>query len=134
AAESYDEIGTFLDIILPRQMVPVHVAITLRSERIGDCSEWPALTHALNASQFLIPRLTTAEIREAIEAPLKVMGGKIEKALVDKIIDDVGKEDRLPLMQHALMRLWTLADERTRGAAAELRLEDYQRLGGGTRP
>ena len=132
-----DEISTFFEILLSgtrHASARIHVAVVLRSESLGECAEWPALVEAINDGQFLIPRLTAEELRSAIEQPLAVRGGGIDPRLVGRILENMTeKDDRLPLMQHALMPLWTMARERESAAAPQLRLEDYDRFGGGTR-
>jgi hypothetical protein len=132
-----DEIIAFFDILLSaarHASARIHVAVAFRSESLGECAEWPALVEAINDGQFLIPRLTAEELRSAIERPLAVRGGGIEPRLVGRILEDITeKDDRLPLMQHALMRLWAIGRARESAAAPQLRLEDYDRFGGSTR-
>ena len=52
--------------------VPVYVVITMRSDFIGDCMEYPGLPEAINQGQYLIPRMTREELRHAIEGPTAV--------------------------------------------------------------
>lgn len=87
--------------------VPIYVALTMRSDFVGDCSQYPNLTNAINRSQFLIPQMTRNEKKAAIEGPIQVMGADIDDRLVQQILNDVGDNaDQLPIMQHALMRTW----------------------------
>jgi WD40 repeat protein len=87
--------------------VPIYVALTMRSDFVGDCSQYPNLTNAINNSQFLIPQMTRNEKKAAIEGPIQVMGASIDDRLVQQILNDVGDNaDQLPIMQHALMRTW----------------------------
>ena len=94
------------------------------------------LPEALNGSQFLTPRLTREQRRAAIEGPAKVFGGVVEPALVGRLLNDMGPEpDQLPLMQHALMRLWDIAERRAAsagppGGEAILTIGDYMAIGG----
>ena len=53
---------------------PIYVVVTMRSEFLGRCSEFTGLAEAFNRSQYLVPRLTRDERREAIERPLKLFG------------------------------------------------------------
>ena len=79
----------------------------MRSDFIGDCSQFPELTHIINKSHYLIPQMTRDQQRLAIEGPVAVGGGKITKRLVQQVLNDVGNNpDQLPVMQHALMRTW----------------------------
>ena len=117
---------------------PVYVAITMRSDFLGDCSQFPGLPEALNNGQFLVPRLTTKEIQSTIEGPARLFGVEVESRLVTRILNDFGSDsDQLPLLQHALKRTWDLASpssdvaetRRLPGAAAKplnmLHLSDY---------
>ncbi|MGH8551147.1 MAG: NACHT and WD repeat domain-containing protein [Methylococcales bacterium] len=109
---------------------PIYVVITMRSDFLGDCALFPSLPEALNDSQFLTPRLTREQRSLAITGPARVFGGEVEPALVNRLLNDMGADpDQLPVLQHALMRLWTVCAER--GAnPIRLGLHDYEPLGG----
>jgi WD40 repeat protein/tetratricopeptide (TPR) repeat protein len=86
---------------------PIYVTITMRSDYLGDCSEIPGLAEAVNDGEYLIPRLLRDQKRDAIEKPVGVGGAKISPMLVQRLLNDVGDDpDQLPVMQHALMRMW----------------------------
>lgn len=86
---------------------PIYVTITMRSDYLGDCSEIPGLAEAVNEGEYLIPRLMRDQKRDAIEKPIGVGGAKISPMLVQKLLNDVGDDpDQLPVLQHALMRMW----------------------------
>ena len=119
--------------------VPIYVVLTMRSDYLGDCNLFAGLPEALNDSQFLTPRLTRDQRREAIEAPALVFEGRVEPALVNRLLNDMDAgPDQLPLMQHALMRLWTragraaapLSDGAPRQREVMLTLADYEAIGG----
>ena len=136
-----DEADAFVALLLAtaeQKRVPVYLILTMRSDYLGDCALFTGLPEALNDSQFLTPRLTREQRRRAIEGPSKVLGGRVEPALVGRLLNDMGAEpDQLPLMQHALMRLGSQAEDRVRsdGGAVQdagevlLRLEDYEEIG-----
>ncbi|MCX6351845.1 MAG: hypothetical protein NTX03_08275 [Bacteroidetes bacterium] len=87
--------------------VPIFIVITLRADFLGDCTRFEGLPEAINNGQYLIPRLSAAEKRETITAPVKFAEGKISPMLVQRLLDDVGNNpDQLPILQHALMRTW----------------------------
>ncbi len=89
---------------------PVYVILTMRSEFMGDCDAFFGLPEAISASQFLTPRLTRDQSAEAIEGPLDQFHGEIAPEVVNQIVNEVGSDpDQLPLMQHALLRMWQLA-------------------------
>ena len=85
----------------------IYVALTMRSDFLGDCSQFWDLPEAINESQYLIPRLTRDQLREVITGPVALGGGEIMLRLVNQLLNDVGKDqDQLPILQHALMRTW----------------------------
>ena len=108
-----EEADTFVALLLAatkQREQPVYVVITMRSDFIGDCARFTGLAEAVNEAQFLTPRLTREQSREAIEGPARVFGGEVEPALVNRLLNDMGTDpDQLPLMQHVLMRMWTRA-------------------------
>ncbi len=62
---------------------------------------------------------------EAIEKPAKLMGAAIAPRLMERLLNDAGDDpDRLPVLQHALMRTW----EEARGASP-IDLEHYDLAG-----
>jgi hypothetical protein len=110
-----DEADAFVALLLAtaaQHDVPVYVVVTMRSDFLGDCAVFHGLPEAINAGQFLTPRLTREQRREAIVGPAMVFGGQVEPALVNRLLNDTGEElDQLPLLQHVLMRMWTRAYE-----------------------
>jgi hypothetical protein len=114
-----------------QSQVPVFVVITMRSDYLGDCAVFEGLPEVLNDSQFLTPRLSREQRREAIEGPAGVFGGEVEPALVGRLLNDMGPDpDQLPLMQHVLRRLWEMAESTSGDGKVCLRLKDYLRVGG----
>lgn len=108
---------------------PVHVVLTMRSDFLGDCEVFFGLPEAINDAQFLTPRMTRDQIHEAIVKPARRDQMTVEPALVNQILNDVGTDpDQLPLMQHALLRLWITA--KMQDGSEGLRLHDYREIGG----
>ncbi len=107
---SRDEAVAFAKLLLgaaSQSSVPVYVVLTMRSDFIGDCMEYPGLPEAINQGQYLIPRMTRDEMRQAIAGPVAVGGGEIAPRLVARLLNEVGDDpDQLPVIQHALMRTW----------------------------
>ncbi len=121
------EAAAFVDRLLAAAEHPeVYVVITMRSDFLGHCAGFPGLAEAINAGLFLTPRLRPEQIAEAVRLPARLFGGDVERALVRRLLEDAGGEpDQLPLLQHALMRLWDSAPgERL------LETRSYQHLGG----
>ena len=85
----------------------VYVVMTMRSDFIGECAQFQELTRLINESQYLIPRMSRQDMKEAIEGPISVGGGKISSRLVNQLLNEIGdNQDQLPILQHALMRTW----------------------------
>ncbi|HEX5704621.1 MAG TPA: hypothetical protein VFX97_15575 [Pyrinomonadaceae bacterium] len=127
-----DESAAFIKLLLEakkRVDVPVYIVITMRSDFLGDCSQFRDLPEAINDGQYLIPRMTRDQRREAITGPVAVGGGEIAGRLVNRLLNDVGDDpDHLPLLQHALMRTWDLwIDDRRNGEPIDLR--HYEAVG-----
>ncbi|HEX8146924.1 MAG TPA: WD40 repeat domain-containing protein [Pyrinomonadaceae bacterium] len=87
--------------------LPIYVVITMRSDYLGDCARFWDLPEAINEGQYLIPRLTRDQRREAITGPVRMRGADITPQLVNQLLSDMGDDpDQLPILQHALMRTW----------------------------
>jgi len=102
--------ATFVNLLLrtiQQNELPIYVAVTMRSDYIGDCAQFPDLTQIMNKSHYLIPQMTRDQQEMAIEGPIAVGGGKITRRLTQQLLNDVGNSpDQLPILQHALMRTW----------------------------
>lgn len=132
-----EEADAFVALLLAsaaHRSLPVYVIITMRSDFLGDCSLFRDLPEAINRSAYLIPRLTRDECAAAITGPARVFDGEVEPALVNRLLNDFGPDpDQLPLLQHALMRMWY---RRTHAASFDpsgrltLAVADYEALGG----
>jgi len=122
----------FINLLLKateQKELPIYVVFTMRSDFLGDCTEFRGLPEAINEGQYLVPRMTREERRDAITGPVAVGGAEIAPRLLNQLLNDVGDNpDQLPILQHALMRTWDIwkkknADERP------LDLEDYEEVG-----
>lgn len=113
-----DESSAFVNLLLEavnQYDAPIYVALTMRSDFIGDCAQFPDLTQMINDSHYLIPQMTRDQKRLAIEGPVAVGGGKIAPRLTQQLLNDVGDNpDQLPILQHALMRTWQFWKEHRR--------------------
>lgn len=110
--------------------VPIYVAITMRSDFLGDCAQFQNLPETMNQAQYLIPRMTREQRRQAIEGPVAVGGAVIAPRLVQKLLNDVGDApDQLPILQHALMRTWD-AWYREGKLEEPIDLAHYESIGG----
>src|SRR5262245_195530 len=153
---------SFIDAITAKS---IYVTLTMRSEFLGACSLIENLAEAINEGTFLTPRMTREECREAIEGPAEISAIEIEETLVNRLLNDLasfaswsdgGREgepgkagedqlsrlarraDQLPLMQHALNRMWEEANggiaasyaPRAKSSPIKLTLSNYEGIGG----
>lgn len=131
-----DEANAFVSLLLAstaQREVPIYVVITMRSDFLGECAMFNGLPEAINDSQYLTPRITREQCQLAIVGPARVFGGSVEPHLVNRLLNDFGPDpDQLPLLQHALMRMWERARARceSTGQPPQLVQADYAALGG----
>ena len=127
-----DEAIDFVNIMLElaqQQLIPVYVVMTMRSDFIGDCARFFGLPEAMNQSQYLVPRLNRIQMKTVIEGPAKLYGGTLNPSLTSMLLNEIGKvKDELPLLQHALMRIWDYETKENKNG--ELDLKDYRQIGG----
>ncbi len=129
---SRDEAVAFVKLLLAavqQNTLPIYVILTMRSDFIGSCISFPGLPEAINGSQYLVPRLRRDELQAAIVGPVAVGGGRIAPRLVIRLLNEVGDDlDQLPVLQHALMRLWDCWRQQGDGSEP-LDLAQYEAIG-----
>lgn len=108
----------------------IYVAITIRTDELDRCVQYPGLTKALNDSQFVTPTLDRYQLKEAIEGPLALFQMRADPDFVVWLLNSVEDEiDKLPLMQHALKLMYAKkvakAEEATGPDANVLSYRDY---------
>src|SRR5688572_8324233 len=127
-----DEASAFVKLLLEasqQRQISIYVVLTMRSDFLGDCSQFQGLPEAINDGQYLIPRMTRDERRFAVIGPVGVTRGKITEPLVNRLLNDVGDNpDQLPILQHALMRTWEHWQAHRRNGEA-IGLEHYEAIG-----
>ena len=88
----------------------IYVIITMRSDYLGESAQSWGMPERINEGQYLIPRMTRDERRQAIVGPVAVAGGKIDEPLINQLLNIAGENPaHLPILQHALMRMWEFA-------------------------
>lgn len=126
----------FVNLLLKASHDPsraVYVIITMRSEFLGDCVKYRGLPEAINEGQYLVPQLTRNELKEVIEAPIKLAGKAISPNLVELLINEIEESklkenlDQLPILQHALMRTYNNAAQE--GADVMIEMRHYEAVG-----
>ncbi|MBN2089403.1 AAA family ATPase [candidate division KSB1 bacterium] len=106
---------------------PIYVCLTMRSDYLGDCDQFQGLPEAMNRSQYLVPRLTRAQRREAILGPIQLAGATISPPLLDRLLNETIEErDDLPVLQHALMLTWNAWAKAGDGA---IEISHYEQIG-----
>lgn len=123
-----EEVKEFLKLLLAAAEshdVDVYVVLTMRLEWLNECASYPGLAEAINEGIYLVPQMTRRQFQQAILGPLEAAGGSITTALLGRMLNDLdNKTDQLPVLQHALMRIW----ER-RGATDAFDNADYEAVG-----
>jgi WD40 repeat protein len=108
---------------------PIYVVLTMRSDFIGECSQFQELTKLINKSNFLIPQMTRDDFREAVLGPLAVGGAEIDSQLLHNILNSLeDKSDQLPVLQHAMMRTWEFWIHNNE-PGIPLKMRDYEAAG-----
>jgi hypothetical protein len=106
--EARDDYSAFVRLLIEatwQTEIPIYVVITMRSDFLGACSEFTGLPEALNGAQYLVPRMSREQLRQAIAGPVAVSGGAIAPRLVQQLLNEIiDDQDQLPVLQHALMR------------------------------
>ena len=127
-----EEAAAFVSLLLEvkqQQTCPIFVVLTMRSDFLGDCTQFPGLAEAINAGQYLVPRMTRDERRAAIEGPVRVGGAEIALVLLTRLVNDVGDNpDQLSILQHALNRTWARWQDEG-GDKGALDLAHYEAVG-----
>lgn len=130
--EASEEAKLYVNLLLEacRQTnSPIYVAITMRSDYVGDCTKFPGLTQLINKSNYLVPQMSRDQKRVAIEGPVAVGGGEISNRLTKRLLNEIGdNQDQLPILQHALMRTWDYW-VRTREANEPMDVRHYNSVG-----
>jgi len=129
---TYNESEAFVKLLISANKakdVPVYIVLTMRSDFIGECSQFHELTELINESNYLVPQMTRDDFKNAIEGPVAVGGAKIETQLVQQLLNEVGDNpDQLPILQHALMRTWNYWTEHSDTEQA-ISISDYEAIG-----
>ncbi|MEO1050101.1 MAG: High-affnity carbon uptake protein Hat/HatR [Bacteroidota bacterium] len=131
--QSVNETLAFVNLLNEASNYPdasIYVAITMRSDFIGDCAQFPELTKKINDSHYLIPQLTREQKRRAITGPVAVGGAHITQPLIQQLLNDLGDNpDQLPILQHSLMRTWSYWARHQEYEDEPLDLKHYDAIG-----
>ena len=127
---STSESAELVDLMLQlaaQHRLPVYVILTMRSDYFGDCDRFFGLPEAMNKGQYLVPRLSREQLREAITGPVRLFGATITSRLQNRLLNDCGNtSDELPVLQHALMLTWRRWRET---GGADIDVDAYEAIG-----
>jgi tetratricopeptide (TPR) repeat protein len=128
-----EDAAVFVKMLLEaarQDRLPIYIVLTMRSDFVGDCMQYPGLPEAVNDGLYLVPRMSRDELRSAITGPVAVRGGQVAPRLVVRLLNEVGDNaDQLPVLQHALMRTWDYW--RSRGGDGEpIDIAHFEAIGG----
>jgi hypothetical protein len=102
----------------------VHVVIGLRIDFLGKCLNYPHLKGLLEPCLHVVEHMDAKGVREAIVRPAHLLGVRFSDGLVEALLEDIRHQPGdLPLLQFALERLWSQAEDQ------QLTSEAYGRIG-----
>ena len=106
--DAFDFVSIILSLAKEKEL-PVFTVMTMRSDFIGDCDKFYMLPEVMNKSQYLVPRMTRQQRKQAVTGPALMAGTQISQVLIQRLLNDSSENpDQLPVLQHALMRTWNL--------------------------
>ncbi|MEV0254626.1 DNA-binding protein [Streptomyces sp. NPDC050732] len=117
----------FIDLLLSARAAGsrLRVVLGVRADFYARCLEHEGLAAVIQEASLPVGPMTPSELREAIVRPAAAAGLIVERALTDRLIEEVGEEPGgLPLLSHALLETW----RRRRGRT--LTLQVYEAVGG----
>ncbi len=123
-----EEVKEFLKLLLAAAAsddVPVYVVVTMRLEWLHECATYTGLAEAINEGIYLVPQMSRRQFQQAILGPLEAAGGGITTSLLGRMLNDLDtRSDQLPVLQHALMRIWQRV-----GAKEPFDMGAYEKVG-----
>jgi WD40 repeat protein len=109
--------------------LPIYIVLTMRSDFIGECSQFQELTRLINQSNYLVPQMTREDFSRAVTGPVAVAGNEIDPQLLQQILNSISEgTDQLPVLQHTMMRTWEYW-KKYNESGTPLRLRDYDAAG-----
>jgi WD40 repeat protein len=112
-----------------QRKLPIYIVLTMRSDFIGECSQFQGLTALINDSNFLVPQMTRDDFSRAIQGPVAVAGAEMDSQLYQEILNSITEgTDQLPVLQHSMMRTWEFW-RKYNEPGTPLRLRDYEAAG-----
>ena len=126
--QSQEEVKAFLKLLLSAASsddIPLYLVLTMRMEWLSECATYVGLAEAINEGIYLVPQMSRRQFQQVVLNPIDKANGAITTTLLDGMLNDLGgRSDQLPVLQHALMRLW----ERKR-PGEPIDIPDYEAVG-----
>ena len=115
---------------LKQDNVPIYVVICVRSDFVGNCSNYQTLTDYINLSHYLVPQMTREAYRSAIIGPTSLTDAQVSPDVLQEILNHIGnKPDQLPVLQHLMMRLYNFW-KANKKPDQPINIYDYKAVGG----
>lgn len=90
-----------------RPVPQLHLLLTLRADFVGQALVYRPFADALQDADIKLGPMIREELARAIEQPALMQGVTFETGLIDRILDDVGRQPgNLPLLEFTLTTLW----------------------------
>ncbi len=125
-----NEADAFVDLLLharDAREARLFIVLTMRTDFLGNCVRFLKLPDAINRAQYLTPRLNRDELNAVIAGPARLFGVEINPDLVVELTNAIGGDsDQLPILQHALARMWAARPAEN----SSLGFSDLKRIGG----
>lgn len=108
--DGHDQADYYVQLLLEAvqdEESPIYIVLAMRTEFLGDCALFFDLAEQMNEGTYLLPRMTRDQAEQVIVGPVQHRGATMARRLVHQLLNDAeGQEDGLPLLQHALRRIW----------------------------
>ncbi|HMI03899.1 MAG TPA: AAA family ATPase [Pedobacter sp.] len=109
---------------------PISVLLTMRSDFLGNCTEFNGLPEAINNGQYLVSKMNAAEQQDAIVKALSIQNVKFSADLTTQLSNDIKEnQDQLTLLEHAMMRTWDYWENNKNSNRNEIDFESYEQAG-----
>jgi energy-coupling factor transporter ATP-binding protein EcfA2 len=107
-----EEAKAFLKLLLTAAAsdeAPIYIVITMRLEWLSECCTYIGLAEAMNEGLYLVPQMTRRQFQQSLLGPIEAAQGTITGTLLDRMLNDLdGRTDQLPVLSHAMMRMWEM--------------------------
>ena len=130
--EMEKETERFVDLVIRAVLGDrpnLFLVLALRADMLSECAKFRKLGGLINESNYFLSKIKPENFRKVIERPVLKAGSTIDDKLVDAIISEVyDRIDYLPVMQHAMMRTWSVWRELDE-PARQISFSDYELAG-----